>query len=128
MSVLHFVTSLQSSGFAFAVQGDSLVINPASQLSGDERDYIRQHKPEILAFIAGKSPRQFGGEYPQPVEVWTPAGNRLLVEAKSPEHAADLRRWNPPPANTYDPSQPNHQAQETEQWTSLQTNQQTEYQ
>lgn len=97
MSVLHFVTSLQSSGFTFAAQGDSLVINPASQLSSEERDYIRQHKSEILAFIAGKSHQQSGGEYPHPVEVWTPAGNKLLVEARSPEHAADLRRWNPAP-------------------------------
>ncbi|MBS4051994.1 MAG: hypothetical protein KGZ69_12420 [Methylomonas sp.] len=97
MSVLHFVTSLQSSGFTFAAQGDSLVINPASQLSGDERDYIRQRKSEILAFIAEKSPQQFGGEYQQPIEVWTPAGNKLLVKARSPEHAADLRRWNPAP-------------------------------
>lgn len=97
MSVLHFVTSLQSSGFAFSANGDSLVINPASQLSAEERGYIRQHKLEILAFIAGKAPQQFGGEYPRPVEVWTPAGNKLLVEARSSEHAADLRRWNPVP-------------------------------
>ncbi|OHX37846.1 hypothetical protein BJL95_04540 [Methylomonas sp. LWB] len=97
MSVLHFVTSLQSSGFAFSANGDSLVVNPASQLSSEERDYIRQHKSEILAFIAGNSLRKTGDAYPQAVEVWTPAGNKLLVQARSPEHAADLRRWNPAP-------------------------------
>lgn len=97
MSVLHFVTSLQSSGFAFSANGDSLVVNPASQLSGEERDYIRQHKSEILAFIAGEFHQQSGDKYPHPVEVWTPAGNKLLVEARSPKHAADLRRWNPAP-------------------------------
>lgn len=97
MSVLHFVTSLQSSGFAFSVNGDALVINPASQLSGDERDYIRQHKPEILAFIAGKALQHLVGEYPQSIEVWTPAGSKLLVGARSPEHAANLRRWNTAP-------------------------------
>lgn len=97
MSVLHFVTSLQSSGFTFAVQGDSLVINPASQLSGDERDYIRQHKPEILAFIVGKSPRQLVDEYPQTIEVWTPLGKSFFVKANSAEHATNLRRWNPAP-------------------------------
>lgn len=102
MSVLHFVSSLQSSGFAFAAQGNALVINPASQLSGDERDYIRQHKPEILAFIADKAVLQAYGAHRQQVEAWTPVGNRLLVEAKSPEHAADLKRWNPPPTKTND--------------------------
>jgi len=35
---------------------------------------------------------------PQPVEAWTPSGQRLVVTAYSDEHAAAIRRMNPPPA------------------------------
>ncbi|MCQ8119827.1 hypothetical protein [Methylomonas rosea] len=99
MSALHFITSLQSSGFAFSANGDSLVVNPASQLSSDERDYLRKHKAEILAFIGRNTTRPTNDEYPQSIEVWTPNGNKLLAEARSAKHAADLKRWNPPSRN-----------------------------
>jgi hypothetical protein len=31
------------------------------------------------------------------VEAWTPAGNRMMVEAKDQEHAEWIQRMNPPP-------------------------------
>lgn len=54
---------------------------------------------ELAANDASDTTEPAPAHNPLLVEVWTPSGTRLMVKADSPEHAANLKRWNPAPVN-----------------------------
>jgi hypothetical protein len=94
MRVADFISDLKVAGFSVAAEGPDLVVMPASKLTDPQRQFIRQHKAEIMAALTQE---QLSGDADLWVEVWTPSGTRLMVRADSPEHAVNLKRWNPAP-------------------------------
>jgi virulence-associated protein VagC len=94
MRVADFISDLKAAGFSVTAQGPDLVVTPASKLTDTQRQFIRQHKADIMAALTQEQPSSDADLW---VEVWTPSGTRLKVRADSQEHAANLKRWNPAP-------------------------------
>jgi hypothetical protein len=46
-----FVSKIQAAGFHLALRGDALEVSPASRLTAPQRQFIREHKAEILAAL-----------------------------------------------------------------------------
>lgn len=46
------VATIIEQGFKIQPQGDRLLVSPASRLTDELRDFIRQHRPEILRELA----------------------------------------------------------------------------
>lgn len=55
MDASTFVSRIRSAGFDLAVSGGNLTITPASQLTDSQRQFIKTHKPAILAHLTGKA-------------------------------------------------------------------------
>jgi hypothetical protein len=53
MNARDFVQNIQSAGFTLAVHGGNLAVTPASRLSELQRQFIKAHKPAILAALTG---------------------------------------------------------------------------
>jgi TubC N-terminal docking domain len=58
MTTSTLIESLSSRGFMVLADGDAIKVSPASALADDERQAIRDHKAELLAFLS----RQPGAE------------------------------------------------------------------
>lgn len=54
MDAPAFIARIQSAGFALEIEGDTLFVSPANRLTDPQRQFIRAHKPELLAALAGK--------------------------------------------------------------------------
>ena len=91
MNAAEMVVRMQRAGFNLGVKDDALTITPASRLTDPQRQWIRDHKAEILAAL---TPANDG---PLMVRCWTPAGDPVDMQAKDADHAAWLRRMNPAP-------------------------------
>jgi 5-deoxy-D-glucuronate isomerase len=94
MRVAEFLSNLEAAGFSVTTNGPDLVITLASKLTDPQRQFIRQNKAEIMDLLTQEQP---SGDSDLLVEVWTPSGTRFTVKADSPEHAVNLKRWNPAP-------------------------------
>jgi hypothetical protein len=99
MRVADFISDLKAAGFSVTAQGLDLVVMPASKLTDPQRQFIRQHKTEIMTALRQEQP---SSEADLLVEVWTPSGTPMMTRADSLEHAEWLRQMNPKPA---DPAQ-----------------------
>ena len=109
MDLSECLAKIEKAGFQIAIEGDSLTVAPASNLTDSQRRWIRDHKPAILDHLRSTAAvleaGQPGNDLPaandmaQPimVEAFTPLGGRMLVRANSAEHAAWIRKMNPPP-------------------------------
>lgn len=100
-----FVSNLTASGFSLAASGEKLTVIPASRLSEPQRQFIRRHKPELLALLTGKPA-------PAPLPVpWPEIRDRIAqgwrAEFAPPDtdgHQAIT--WTPPGTWTSDPPTP----------------------
>lgn len=91
MGAASLLTDLRNRGIGVRAEGDRLFVE--GKLTDSDRANIRAFKPAILALLA---------EAPDPllVRCWTPSGTEMTVLADGPDHAEQIRRWNPPPADT----------------------------
>ncbi len=77
---------IKNAGFDIEMQGDSFVVTPASLLNSQQREFLKNHKAEIISELQRDE---------LTVVIFTPAGNALVVEARNKEHADFLKRMNP---------------------------------
>lgn len=56
MDASTFVSRIRSAGFDLAANGEKLTITPASRLTDSQRQFIKTHKPALLAILTGKTP------------------------------------------------------------------------
>ena len=95
------LSQIRNAGFDVALDGNGFKVTPASSLTMTQREFLRQHKPEIITELQEQVeclelPEQFtpGALI---VTCYTPAGNPIEVEANNPGHAEFLLRMNPMP-------------------------------
>lgn len=88
MGAASLLTDLRNRGIGVRAEGDRLFVE--GKLTDSDRANIRAFKPAILALLA---------EAPDPllVRCWTPSGTEMTVLADGPDHAEQIRRWNPRP-------------------------------
>jgi hypothetical protein len=51
-----FLSGLARRGVAVAVEGDRLVVRPSDRLTDADRDTLRRHRAELLAYLTGNVP------------------------------------------------------------------------
>ena len=94
------LSKIRSAGFELALYGDSFKVTPASSLTVTQREFLKSHKAEIITELHNQIVWEVLSE-PAPgalmVTCYTPAGNAIEVEAKTPAHAEFLQRMNPKP-------------------------------
>jgi len=52
MSAADLLQQLRLEGFGLTVDGDRLIVTPATELTDERRALIRQHKTELLALLS----------------------------------------------------------------------------
>lgn len=108
MDLSQCLAKIEQAGFRIAIEGDSLTVAPASNLTDSQRRWIRDHKPAILDHLRqpGRLIDADGGHdlpasndmaKPIMVEVWTPAGAPVRVKARDQAHANFIKAMNPAP-------------------------------
>ena len=94
------LSKIRNAGFDLALYGDSFKVTPASSLTTIQREFLKSHKAEIITELQEQPEWEVLPE-PAPgaliVTCYTPAGNVIEVEAKTPAHAEFLQRMNPKP-------------------------------
>ena len=91
------LAKIQAAGFRVFLKDENLGITPFDILTESQRNFLKLHKKDIVKEL------QQQVEWAEPkhtvlmVTCWTPNGNPLEVEARSPEHAEFLQRMNPRP-------------------------------
>lgn len=55
MNPSDFVSRITGAGFKLAVQDDRLMVSPSERLTDPQRQFIKTHKPAIIAALAGKA-------------------------------------------------------------------------
>lgn len=58
MDALDFVSRITGAGFKLAVRDGLILVSPVERLTGPQRAFIRQHKPALVAALAGQAPAQ----------------------------------------------------------------------
>lgn len=53
MGAADLLQRLRLEGFGLTVDGNRLIVTPATELTDDRRVQIRLHKPELLALVSG---------------------------------------------------------------------------
>jgi hypothetical protein len=51
MDAFDFITRIRQAGFTIELTDGNLAISPASELTDERRDWIRSHKPELVAAL-----------------------------------------------------------------------------
>ena len=108
MTPAQMIDRIERCGLRLAADGPDILVTPAGRLTDPQKQWIRRHKDELLAVLRqpGRMIEVDGGndlpasnDMAQPimVEAFTPLGGRMLVRANSAEHAAWIRKMNPPP-------------------------------
>jgi hypothetical protein len=62
MSITQALLKIEQAGFSLAIDGPDLVINPPGKLSPAQRQYIVDHKAEIMSALLESSPA--GNDHP----------------------------------------------------------------
>jgi hypothetical protein len=94
------LSKIEAAGFRVFLKGENLGIAPADTLTESQRYFLKQNKIQIIKELQSQVVWE---EMPEPkpnaimVTVYTPAGNALEVEVRSPQHAEFLQRMNPKP-------------------------------
>jgi hypothetical protein len=107
MDATTYIHKVRSAGFDLRADGDRLLVSPFDQLSDSQRQFLRDHKPAILAALRSPGAILDDGQSGNDIEVanqepilataYTPAGDLVMVPATSAAHAAWIERMNPPP-------------------------------
>ncbi len=105
METEAFISKIEAAGFHLAVDGDKLMVAPVAKLTNPQRQFIRQHKPELLRALTGKKPvepptspkdaTEPGGIV---IHVPTPNGGMVRFLAQDQAHADWIMRMNPCPS------------------------------
>lgn len=56
MNISHALQQIEQAGFSLLVDGPDIVVNPPGKLSLEQRQFIRDHKPEIIAALLDSAP------------------------------------------------------------------------
>lgn len=51
MDAAEVIAKMHQSGFVLAANGDRLSVSPSDRLTGQQRDFLREHKAELLAAL-----------------------------------------------------------------------------
>ena len=78
------LSKIRDAGFDVELNGDSFKITPSSQLTENQRDFLKSHKAEIIGELKSLI-----------VTCYTPSGEVIQIEAKDYEHAEWLQKMNP---------------------------------
>ena len=107
MSIATAIAKIRSCGFQIHAEGDHISVEPFDRLTAGQLGWLKANKPAILDHLRqpGRQIDADGGNDIAPsndsgqimVEAFTPLGGRMLVRANSAEHAAWIRKMNPPP-------------------------------
>ncbi len=83
------LSKIRDAGFDVELNGDSFKITPSSQLTENQRDFLKSHKAEIIGELKSLI-----------VTCYTPNGEAIQIAAKDHEHAEWLKQMNPTPNRT----------------------------
>lgn len=81
------LSKIRNAGFNVELDGDSIKITPSTQLTKNQRDFLKSHKAEIIGELKSLL-----------VTCYTPSGEAIQIEAKDHEHAEWLLKVNPKPS------------------------------
>jgi hypothetical protein len=56
MNAQDFIPRIKAAGFTLEADGADIVVRPFSHLTDPQKQFIKAHKPELLAILAGKAP------------------------------------------------------------------------
>lgn len=94
------LAKIKDAGFTLSLtDSGNLKIAPFSKLTDTQREFLKQHKPEIIRQLeteAESQPEAVITIYPRYVICYTPNGKCLKDMAKDAEHEAFLLKMNPP--------------------------------
>jgi len=95
------LAKIKDAGFTLSLTDTgNLKIAPFSKLTPEQREFLTQHKPEIIRQLEAETesqPEAVITIYPRYVICYTPNGKGLQVMAKDAEHEAFLLKMNPRP-------------------------------
>lgn len=107
MSIAAAIEKIRQAGFTIEADGNHIAIKPFDELTAQQIEWLRGCKPDILAALRSPGAILDGGQAGNDIEAanqepilaraYTPAGTMMMVEADSVEHAAWIRKMNPPP-------------------------------
>ena len=94
------LAKIKDAGFTLSLTDTgNLKIAPFSKLTPEQREFLTQHKSQIIAELQSEAANDSKPTevitYPRLVICWTPAGNPMAVLAKDAEHETFLLRMNP---------------------------------
>jgi hypothetical protein len=55
MNITHALRQIEQAGFTLEVDGPDIIVNPPGKLSPEQRQFIRDHKSEIMAALLESS-------------------------------------------------------------------------
>jgi hypothetical protein len=88
MNVQDFIPRIEAAGFTLETDGADIVVRPFSRLTDSQRQFIKIHKPELLAILAGKA----GDPDLTPVRAWLDA---IGETGEARDEVLNLCRTNP---------------------------------
>ncbi|MBS3955047.1 MAG: hypothetical protein KGZ88_19000 [Methylomicrobium sp.] len=94
---MEALNKIRLSGFNVTLLDGLIKIEPFSNLSDEQRSYLKEHKAAII-----KELKRETSELDLWIDCFTPNGDLLRVKADSPEHALWLARVNPRPKVTHE--------------------------
>jgi len=101
MTITQALLKIDKAGFRLSVDGPDLIIKPPGKLSPAQRQYIVDHKVEIMAALLDAAPagndHRAANDDKVLVAAWTPAGNPVEFLADNQDHADWIIRMNPKP-------------------------------
>ena len=108
MSIAAAIEKIRQAGFVIEADGDHIAIEPFDELTAQQAEWLRDHKPDILAALrspgaildAWQAGNDIAVANPEPIlaRAYTPLGDMVMVPATSAAHAAWIERMNPRPA------------------------------
>jgi virulence-associated protein VagC len=61
MCVEDFISNLEAAGFSVTAKGPDLVVTPASKLTDQQRQFIRQNKAEFMSELQREAEQRYFG-------------------------------------------------------------------
>lgn len=91
VDVQSFVAGLRGRGVDLSVDGERLVVSPASSLSTDDASFIRAHKPAIVALLTTRVSRRRRPFRPDCISCGAPLTPQSAVRCPTCVYAAHVR-------------------------------------
>jgi hypothetical protein len=97
---MNALLKIKKAGFEISLYGDGFEVYPASKLTMQQREFLKSHKAEIVSELKAanlKAEQATTEIISKFVKCYSPSGLCYEVEARDEEHAAWLKKMNPPP-------------------------------